>query len=223
MNALQRAAGVAALAQAFAYLAGFAIFALLLDSSAYVGPARKVAFMLDHRVIFQAALVITYLVTGIAMVVLTAGLHKRLRDRNAALMPGASPLGYIWAGLILASGMIALVGMQSVVELYGQDRERAATVWQTVGIVQNGLGGGIEIVGGLWVLLVSLAGRRSGLLPGWLFYLGMLVGTAGVLKVNPGIDMAVELFGVGMILWFASVGLSLLFAKQADATAGSLA
>ena len=89
--------------------------------------------------------------------------------------------------------------------------------------MQNGLGGGIEIVGGLWVLLVSLAGRRSGLLPGWLFYLGMLVGAAGVLTVNPGIDMAVELFGVGMILWFASVGLSLLFAKQADATAGSLA
>jgi hypothetical protein len=207
---------MAALIQAIAYLSGFAMFIMLLDSSGYVGPVRKVAFLVDHRASLSAAMVVTYIVTGICMVVLTAGLNERLKDGAGALMQVASPLGYLWAGLILASGMIALVGMEAVADLYGQDRERAAIVWQAVGIVQNGLGGGVEIVGGLWVLLISLAGRRAVALPGWLIYLGIMVGGAGVLTIVPGFTLAVEIFGVGMILWFSSVGLCLLLAKRPE-------
>ena len=213
MSHLDRVSGIAALTQAVAYLSGFAMFFLLLESSAYVGPVRKVAFVVDHRATLHAAMLITYIVTGLAMVVLTAGLNERLKREAASLMAVAAPLGHIWAGLILASGMISLVGMEAVGNLYGQDPERAATIWQAIGIVQNGLGGGVETVGGLWVLLVSLAGRRDAGLPGWLCYLGLLVGLSGILTILPGLDLAVELFGVGMILWFAAIGSLLLFAR----------
>ncbi|MBV7339417.1 hypothetical protein KFU94_66625 [Chloroflexi bacterium TSY] len=41
--------------------------------------------------------------------------------------------------------------------------------------VLNGIGGGVEVLGGLWVLLVSWAALRNGELPRVLHYLGVSI------------------------------------------------
>lgn len=75
----------------------------------------------------------------------------------------------------------------------------------------EGLGGGNEIVGGLWVLLVSSAALRAGGLPRALNYLGVVIGVAGLLTVVPALgELGGAIFGLGSIAWFVWLGIVML-------------
>lgn len=54
----------------------------------------------------------------------------------------------IWAGLVIASGMVASVGLEAVATLHAKDVAQAVTAWVAIAAIQDGLGGGVEIVGG---------------------------------------------------------------------------
>ena len=97
----------------------------------------------------------------------------------------ATVFGLIWAGLIIASGMIFNIGMDNVVDLFGTDPAQAATVWLAIESVFEGMGGGNEIVGGIWILLVSWAALRAGEFSRILNYLGLVLGVAGILSAVP--------------------------------------
>jgi prepilin signal peptidase PulO-like enzyme (type II secretory pathway) len=83
-------------------------------------------------------------------------------------------------------------------------------VWTAIGAIQDGLGGGVEIVGGVWVLLISIASLRSSALPDALSYLGSIVGAAGILTVVPSLAELGAVFGLGQIIWFAWLGIIML-------------
>jgi hypothetical protein len=82
--------------------------------------------------------------------------------------------------------------------------------------VQLGLGGGNEIVGGVWVLLVGWAALRAGELPRALNYLGVVIGVSGILTVVPvsrvlgAVEMLGLVFGLGFIVWFVWLGIIML-------------
>jgi hypothetical protein len=82
--------------------------------------------------------------------------------------------------------------------------------------VALGLGGGNEIIGGVWVLLIGWAALRTGGLPRALNYLGIVAGVSGILTVIPVLEVlgAVEvlglIFGLGFIVWFIWVGIVML-------------
>jgi hypothetical protein len=77
--------------------------------------------------------------------------------------------------------------------------------------VVEGLGGGNEIVGGIWTLLVSLAALRAGLLHRALNYLGVVVGVAGILSAVPALgEVGGGVFGLTQIVWFVGLGILLL-------------
>ena len=77
---------------------------------------------------------------------------------------------------------------------------------------RNGcLGGGIEIVGAAWVLLVSLAGIRVYFLGHGLGGLGIGIAVAGTWTlVPPAVTYAAPMFGLGLIVWFVWIGVTLL-------------
>jgi Domain of unknown function (DUF4386) len=209
-NNLQKMGGVAALIEAAAYMVGFGLYFTLLDSSGYVGPVRKVAFLVDKQAIIYVGNLFIYVVFGAFLVVLALALYERLKADSSALVQTATAFGLIWAGLVIASGMIFNVGIDTVVDLYGKDPAQAASVWLAIGSVQEGLGGGNEIVGGLWVLLVSWAALQGGGLPKALNYLGVVIGVAGILTVVPGLDVVTDVFGLSQIVWFAWLGIVML-------------
>jgi Domain of unknown function (DUF4386) len=210
MTRLQKFGGIAALIEAAAYIAGFGLYAMVLDSSGYVGPVRKVAFLLEHQAANRLGNLLIYIIFGIFLVVLALALYERLRKASPVLSQMATAFGLIWAGLVLASGMIFSVGMDAVIALSTSDMPEAASLLRTVGTIQNGLGGGIEIVGGLWLLLVSGAGWHSRALPKALNCLGFLIGAVGVLTVAPDADSLVEVFGLSQIIWFVWLGIIML-------------
>ena len=130
-------------------------------------PGETVAFLADNQAIMYIWNLIIYVVFGVFLVVLALALYKKLKAGSRAMVQTATAFGLIWAGLVIASGMVFNIGSGTVVDLYGIDPAQAAAVWLAIACVLGGLGGGNEIVGGLWILLVSWAALRAGGLPLW--------------------------------------------------------
>ena len=214
---LQKLGGIAALIEAALYVTGFGLFLTILDPSGYEGHVQKVTFLADKQVALYIANLLIYVVFGVVLVVLTLALHARLKDGSPAIMQTATAFGLIWAGLVIASGMIANIGSSTVVELSSENQDQAVMLWLTLATVQEALGGGNEIVGGLWVLLLSWAALRTDRLPKPLNYLGVLVGLAGILTVIPNFDVLMDVFGLGQIVWFAWLG-TVMLREDRDAT-----
>lgn len=212
MRQNHRIGGIAALIAAGTFVFGFVMAVTTLSEYAIdePEPAEAVAFVADN----QAALYIWHSVIlilfGIVLVPLVLALARRMKGLESVVVPTASLFGVIWAGLVLASGMIATVGLDAVVDLHGTDPAAAQSLWSAVDAVQFALGGGIEIVGGLWVLLVSAAALQSNVLPRRLNYLGLAAGVAGIITVVPPLADVGAVFGIGLIIWFVWVGSVLL-------------
>ena len=207
---LKRLGGIAALIAAALYVTGFAVFLTVLDPTGYVGHAQKVAFLADNQVASYIANLLIYVVFGVVLVVLVLALHAQLKNESPAIMQTATAFGLIWAGLVIASGMIANIGNSTVIALFSENQDQAVSLWLAMSTLQEALGGGNEIVGGLWVLLLSWAALRAAKLPKVLNYIGVLVGLAGILTVVPTFDVLMDVFGLGQIVWFAWLGIVML-------------
>lgn len=214
LNNLQKSGGLAALIAAATFMLGFALYFTLLIPARYgsldVAPLKHVAFLVDHKTIMYAWNLIIYVAFGAVLVVLALALNERLKAGAPAIAQMATAFGLIWAGLVIASGMVANIGAAMVVNLYGKDPAQAASVWLALNFVVNGLGGGNEIVGGLWVLLASWAALRARELPKALNYLGLVVSVAGLLTVVPALGELGSIFGLGIIGWFTWLGIVML-------------
>lgn len=211
MNKLQKWGGAAAIYEAVAYIAGMVVFLLAVDYASVVSPADKIAVIIENQAVLAMTNVVIYVVFGVALVVLSLALHERLKASSPAMMQTATALGLIWAGVVIASGMVFNVGMGVVADLYATDPGQATAVWTAIDAVANGIGGGVELLGGLWTLLVSLAALRAGVFGKGLNYLGILVGIAGTMTIIPALgELGGMIFGLTQIVWFAWVGIALL-------------
>ncbi len=211
MNQLQKWGGAAALFEALAYIIGFIGFIAVVNVGGIADPLDKVAAIVANQGMLTALMLIVYVAWGASLVVLTLALHERLNGKNSALARTATAFGLIWSVLVIASGMIYIVGMETVVALQAANPEQAATVWLAIGSIFNGLGGGVEVVGGIWVLLLSVAGLRNGRLSRPFSLFGFIVGAAGLLSVIPTLsEISTSIFGLTQIVWFAWLGINML-------------
>lgn len=151
MPDLQRWGGVAALVDAATFLFGIAMLLTRLAPIAEDGdPLATAAFLVDNQAALTLWYLVIYVLFGAFLVVLALALHERLSAGSSALMRVATVFGLIWAGLMFASGMVANVGIEAVVGMHEGDPAAAAGLLTAVSTVVDGLGGGNEIVGGLW-------------------------------------------------------------------------
>lgn len=122
----------------------------MLDYPSITDPAQKAALLVEMQTVTFAANLLMYVFFGVALIVLALALHDRLRAGALALMQVATALGIIWAGSLVASGMVANAGIAPTVALYAQDPAQASLTWQGIETVASGLGNGNgEILGGL--------------------------------------------------------------------------
>jgi hypothetical protein len=212
VKTLQKSGGFAALYLAIAYLIGMALFLVVLDYPGITDPAQKVALLVEQQMVIFATNLLMYVFFGVALIVLALALYDRLKSGAPAIMQVATAIGIIWAGSLIASGMVANAGIAPVAALYATDPAQAALTWQGIESVANGLGNANgEILGGLWALLVSLAALRAGGLPKGLNILGLWVGAVGIISLIPGLtDQMTGVFGLSQIIWFVWLGIILL-------------
>lgn len=207
----QKVGGLAALYLAAAYVVAMPYFLVFVKYQGVADPVEKVALLLGNHNSMQAMHLITYVIFGIVLAILALALQPRLKDGSPILVQAATAVGLLWAFVLVASGMIFNAGMAAVVGLHGTSPAQAVSAWQAIEPVTEGLGGsGGELLGGLWVLLVSVAALRIGGLPKLLNWLGMAIGTAGVLSVVPVLKDLGLGFGLLQIVWFVWLGIVML-------------
>jgi hypothetical protein len=211
MKDLQKMGGIAALYAGAAYIVGMMGFLLVVGWPD--DPVQQVAVLVNNQVSLHILYLIVYQVWAVFLVVLTLALYERLKADSPAMMQTATAIGIIWATLVIASGMIFNIGMDNVADLYGEDPTQATTVWLAIESVSNAIGGGNEILGGLWVLLISWVALQAGGLPKALNYLGIAIGAAGILSALPGLGDVGLFFGLVQIVWFIWVGIVMLRAS----------
>jgi hypothetical protein len=211
MKTLQKSGGIAALFMALSHLIGIVIFIVVLDYLSITDPVQKVALNVDKQAVIFSTNLLMYVFFGFALITLTLALYDRLKSGAPALMQAATAIGIIWAGSLIASGMVANAGLAMIVPLYAKDPAQAALTWQGIEAVANGLGNANgEILGGPLTLLVSLAALRSGGLPKALNILGLVIGAVGILTILPALNAMTGVFGLGQIVWFVWLGIVLL-------------
>ncbi|MEZ4621565.1 MAG: hypothetical protein R2867_39525 [Caldilineaceae bacterium] len=211
MKNLQKIGGFAALYLAVAYLTGIVLFLVVLDYPNVVDPVQKVALLVDKQLVFYTTNLLMYVLFGVFLIFLVLALYARLSAAAPAILWTATAIGLIWAGALIASGMVANAGIAPVVARYGQDPAQAALAWLAIEAVANGLGGANgEILGGVLTLLVSWAAWQVNGLPKGLNVLGIVVGVVGIVSTVPALNGLVGLFGLSQLLWFVWVGIVLL-------------
>jgi hypothetical protein len=200
---------MAAWAAAATVAVGLGMFVSLLSdyTTGDPEPAESVAFVADNYAALYIWNLITLIVFGGLLVLVVFALYDRLAasSHKAVAQVGAT-FGFIWSGLLMAAGMVIGIGYGTVADLASSNAARAESVWVALDSVGNGLSGGMEIIGPIWLLLMSLAGLRASLFPRALSYLGITMAVAGLLTVVPALEPVGAVFGLGLIVWLSWLG-----------------
>ncbi len=208
----QRRGGIAALVAAATFVFGFVMFVSVLAdyTSGDPTPRESVLFLVDHQAALSVWNFVILVVFGIVLVPVVLAVRERMDSVAPDLAPLTAVFGLVWAGLVIAAGLVANVGIQTVGDLADDSPRRAEAVWSSIDALQNGLGGGNEVIGGLWVLLVSGVALRTGMFAKGLAVLGVVAGVAAVTTVVPALEPLGAIFGLGLVVWFAWLGIVLL-------------
>lgn len=211
MNSLQKIGGVAALIHSAAYLVGIGLYLAVLGPIIDATPTQYVALLANYQTTMYVWILIAYVVAGFCLVAVALALHERLKAGSPAVMQIATALGLIWAGLIIGSGNLMIHGFDQVANLYAKSPAQAETVWLALKIVEDGIVSANELIGGVWVLLVSWSALQTATLNKALNFLGVSIGVAGILTLIPALaEITQVIFGLSMIVWFAWAGILFL-------------
>jgi hypothetical protein len=219
---MQKAGGIAALYIAVAYLAAIPYFVLLVNYPGVVDPIQQFLMLGDNYASMYWMHVFSFEFVALALIVVTLAIYQRLKEVAPSTARFATVVGLIRAGLLLASVMVFDYGMGVVVRLYATAPAQAVSAWQVIEPVAQALGGSRgEILGGVWFLLISVVALRAKVFPRALNWLGVVVGTAGILSLVPALSAVESAFGLLGIVWFTWLGIVMVRTRP-DAQPDSL-
>lgn len=209
MNNLQKVAGVSAIFEALIYIVAFVYFGAFWAYPSDGTALEKMTYLAENQLGFSMIYFLMYAVFGVFLAVLVVGLYEKLESTNNLMVKVGSVFGVVWVVLVIASGMLANIGLSHAINLMDVSAEKAFELWRMILVLIESLGGGNELVGGLWVLLISLAALRAEEFPRGLNYLGLMVGIAGIATIFPD-EAITEIFGISQIIWFVWLGIFML-------------
>jgi hypothetical protein len=194
---LQKLGGTAALGHTFALVVGMALSFTWMFPLLDAAPEQAQRFLTGHPALVILWNVIVDWGSAITLMIMLLALYERLKAGSPRFMRAAVVLGFLWAGLTIGTGDLILHNFGVVANLYGGVPAQAAA-WTA-------------LVRGLWVLLLSLAVVRTGGLPKTIGYLGVFLGITGSLTTVPAFaEIMFMIFGPGMMVWSAWVGIAML-------------
>ncbi len=215
MKTFLKAGGIAALLHAAAYIVGIVLGVTLIFPILDANPGQYVAFVAENQALVDLWNLISYWGSAITLVVMALALYQRLKAGSPALAQTATVFGLIWAALIIGSANLMLRDSGVISSLYGKDPVQAAALWPVLEAVENGIVSGNELVGSLWVLLISIAALRTRGFARAFNYFGVAVSFAGILTMIPSLVESMRMvFGPGMIVWSIWLGIVLLMESR---------
>ncbi len=215
MKTILKLGGIAALFHAAAYIVGILLGVTLIFPILDANPGQYVAFVAQNQSLVDVWNLISYWGSAITLVIMALALYHRLKAGSPALVQTATVFGLIWAALIIGSANLMLRDSGVIASLYGKDPLQAAALWPVLEAVENGIVSGNELVGSLWVLLISIAALRTRGFARAFNYFGVAVSLAGILTLITGlVETTRMIFGLGMIVWSIWLGVVLLVSSR---------
>lgn len=209
--AVLQAGAIAVFGMALCYISMAVIFFGLITLPAGLDTLGRLQYVLQqHYLLVAIGYGIGYLLFGVLLAILLQALRQVIADAQSAVAGLAERFGQVWLVLMMASGMVALISMDMTLRLLDSSTEQALALHNSYQLLTNALGGGIELVGGLWALLLSLAGLKHPILPKSLHRLGIIVGSLGIATVLHTLPYLKDAFGITQFIWFIWLGVALL-------------
>lgn len=204
-----QAGGFAAIGMALCYISMALIFFGLVSIPTDIDVISRIRHIQQQYTLVAWGYGSGYLLFGVLLAVLLQALKQALPDNQYVLAELADRFGAIWLMLMMAAGMTVLIGLDQVFKLLARDPLQAQALYHANNMLSHALGGGIELVGGLWCLLFSLAGLAQRILSKALHRLGILVGCLGILTVLHTLPYLKDAFGLLQMIWFIWLGVAL--------------
>ena len=216
MKDLQKIGAFSAFYLAAAYIMGIVIFLLVLDYPDITDPAQKLDVLVRHEGMTYLTNVLMYIVFGLVLVVLSLSLKSILKEKSPILARIASVIGIVWAGMLIASGMVANAGISMTMAMQAADPAGAVTYWSMIETVSGGLGCVTgEIMGGTMTLLVGLATLCGGAFRKGFGWYSVVAGAIGIISIVPALHDLCGVFGMVQMVWFVWLGIMLLNGRRA--------
>jgi len=222
---IQKWGGIAALMEALIYIFGFALFFGVLGTSESNTPERYLELLIKNRDIYFVGYLVIGILFSFLLIILVQSIYHRLKHASPEVMKFTAIVGYLWVFMVLSSSVIFLTSLGSLAKYHVLNPEQALVIYHTVSIIVDALGGGIEIVGAMWVITISYVGLKYKIYNCLLHYWGFFVGIAGFLTLfsgfsflstNPFFELTTAIFGLGQILWFLLLGVLMLKESYID-------
>lgn len=212
MNSNQLA-GTASMLMALIYVCAFVYFGAMVSFPASNEVDVVMAFVTQNVNALWIAYFTIYVIFGVLLAVVVIAIDDILsscvNQTQSRLLRMGTLFGKIWVCLVIASGMIATIGMSHAVSITAVSNEEAYRLWGVVSMLVESLGGGNELVGGVWVLLTSITALKQRMFGNTVNYTGCFVGLAGIATIYPA-EVFTEIFGITQIIWFIAIGVSLI-------------
>lgn len=213
----QRLAGYGSLAAAACFLFSFFMYAVVVTPPANETALAHLTNIQENYTGLYAVYFVVYAAFGFALVPMTVGFYEQQKIQQPNLAKATAIFGILWVALVVATSFVYTVGMTHSIKLAEENINKAADLWLTCRVIVDSLGGGNEIVGGIWIGLFSLTANRFALVSKSLAVLGIIVGIAGLFTVLPQEEPKM-VFGLCLLIWFIWLGFAQVGqAKKAEA------
>lgn len=120
MNAktFQKVGGFSSISLGLIYILAFVVYGGILDfPNKEASETERLAFLSENYLVLSSITFISYVLFGILLAVLVVAIHQRIKHGFPNISLVTSAFGIIWVGLVIASGMIANIGLNSVLEI----------------------------------------------------------------------------------------------------------
>jgi len=199
---------------AVAYITGILIFIVVLKYPQITEDLDKVKLLVEMKSMMFVSNLIMYVVFGPVLILFILFLVSLLDNRQTVLVKFSAIIGYIWAGSLTASGMIANGAIEPITRHFSDNPEQAVYLWQMLDTVSLSIGNGNgEILGGLMTLGFGIAIMQNEHLSRGLGVFGIIVGFIGILSLIPPLADLAVIFGILQLGWFVLTGFSSISIK----------
>ena len=196
---------------ALSYLVGIVIFLVVLKYPEITSDLDKIRLLYEYKHIFYYTNILMYILFGPVLIMFILSLKGRFKENSSLLLSFSAIIGYIWAGSLIACGMVSNYAIEPVLAIYNNDAERASWLWKIFDTVSIGIGNGSgEILGGIFTFSLSIFALKSKHLNKFINVIGIIAGIAGIISIIPILNALVGVFAITQIIWFIAIGIFFL-------------
>jgi hypothetical protein len=204
MKLPKKLAIISAVYGGLSYIGGIFVYLQLLKYNSATSASEQINIISNNPVLVHITTLHIYVLFSFGIIILATYLYLKLKEKQPTLSLLSLITGVVWSTILIASGFISMAVTTLIMN--GAAASDLASAWQSIDIISDALGGGNELLGGVFTGLMSLTMYKARFSSKVTSILGALVFVGGVVSALPYLaDIGIGIFVISQILWFFSL------------------